>query len=263
MYAIWRKLLDVCDLICRLFPLHETSLFRSKPQRTENILVTSSRDHSIRLWWKVFYETSAALINLPFCWFVWLKHMLTDTCCQWMNYTGSYTNSAFHKRMLNFYAFLFALSQHPESLSHAYCRIPANDVLKVTMVQLLSCRINCLVMAPAEYWPVGGKMLLFVYGLLAQVENEANKLWRLHFTGMRNPLNWCQLQGMSWLLEEIFWQLIFELLKIETCELGFSSWHLLMFRWTTSCYTVWYVNLFCGLGHRLWTKICFILTDFC
>lgn len=36
----------------RLFPLHETSLFRSEPQRTENVLVTSSCDHSIRLWWK-------------------------------------------------------------------------------------------------------------------------------------------------------------------------------------------------------------------
>lgn len=54
----WRKLLAVCDFIHRLFPLHETSLFRSEPQRTENVLVTSSCDHSIRLWWKVFYELS-------------------------------------------------------------------------------------------------------------------------------------------------------------------------------------------------------------
>ncbi|PSR87657.1 F-box/WD repeat-containing protein [Actinidia chinensis var. chinensis] len=36
----------------RLFPLSDTSLFRSKTQRDENVLVTSSRDHSIRLWWK-------------------------------------------------------------------------------------------------------------------------------------------------------------------------------------------------------------------
>lgn len=36
----------------RLFPLGETSLFRSETQREENILVTSSYDHSIRLWWK-------------------------------------------------------------------------------------------------------------------------------------------------------------------------------------------------------------------
>lgn len=36
----------------RLFPLSETSLFRSETQRKENVLVTSSCDHSIRLWWK-------------------------------------------------------------------------------------------------------------------------------------------------------------------------------------------------------------------
>ncbi|KAL5806610.1 hypothetical protein ACOSQ4_029343 [Xanthoceras sorbifolium] len=36
----------------RLFPLNETSLFRSEAQRRENVLVTSSSDHSIRLWWK-------------------------------------------------------------------------------------------------------------------------------------------------------------------------------------------------------------------
>ncbi|CAK7323050.1 unnamed protein product [Dovyalis caffra] len=36
----------------RLFPLSETSLFRRERQRKENVLVTSSCDHSIRLWWK-------------------------------------------------------------------------------------------------------------------------------------------------------------------------------------------------------------------
>ncbi|KAF2308997.1 hypothetical protein GH714_042445 [Hevea brasiliensis] len=36
----------------RLFPIYETSLFRSESQRKENVLVTSSCDHSIRLWWK-------------------------------------------------------------------------------------------------------------------------------------------------------------------------------------------------------------------
>ncbi|KAK9272757.1 hypothetical protein L1049_003134 [Liquidambar formosana] len=36
----------------RLFSLNETSLFRSETQREENFLVTSSCDHSIRLWWK-------------------------------------------------------------------------------------------------------------------------------------------------------------------------------------------------------------------
>ncbi|KAL1151244.1 hypothetical protein V6Z11_A09G028800 [Gossypium hirsutum] len=36
----------------RLFPLNETSLVRSEIQREENVLVTSSCDHSIRLWWK-------------------------------------------------------------------------------------------------------------------------------------------------------------------------------------------------------------------
>ncbi|XP_007032462.2 PREDICTED: probable E3 ubiquitin ligase complex SCF subunit sconB [Theobroma cacao] len=36
----------------RLFPLRETSLVRSETQREENVLVTSSYDHSIRLWWK-------------------------------------------------------------------------------------------------------------------------------------------------------------------------------------------------------------------
>ncbi|XVF14224.1 hypothetical protein REPUB_Repub09cG0039800 [Reevesia pubescens] len=36
----------------RLFPLNETSLARSEMQREENVLVTSSYDHSIRLWWK-------------------------------------------------------------------------------------------------------------------------------------------------------------------------------------------------------------------
>lgn len=36
----------------RLFPLNETSLFRSETQSEENVLVTSSCDHTIRLWWK-------------------------------------------------------------------------------------------------------------------------------------------------------------------------------------------------------------------
>ncbi|XP_021905293.1 uncharacterized protein LOC110820171 isoform X2 [Carica papaya] len=36
----------------RLFSLAETSLFRSESERKGNILVTSSSDHSIRLWWK-------------------------------------------------------------------------------------------------------------------------------------------------------------------------------------------------------------------
>ncbi|RDX64743.1 TAF5-like RNA polymerase II/CBP-associated factor-associated protein, partial [Mucuna pruriens] len=37
----------------RLFPLNEvTSLFRGETQGEQNVLVTSSCDHSIRLWWK-------------------------------------------------------------------------------------------------------------------------------------------------------------------------------------------------------------------
>lgn len=36
----------------RLFSLNETSLCRSEMQSKENVLVTSSCDHSIRLWWK-------------------------------------------------------------------------------------------------------------------------------------------------------------------------------------------------------------------
>ncbi|KAK4778400.1 hypothetical protein SAY87_018587 [Trapa incisa] len=36
----------------RIFPLNETSLFRAETQSSENVLVSSSCDHSIRLWWK-------------------------------------------------------------------------------------------------------------------------------------------------------------------------------------------------------------------
>lgn len=36
----------------RFYSLNETSLFRSGTQRNEKVLVTSSHDHSIRLWWK-------------------------------------------------------------------------------------------------------------------------------------------------------------------------------------------------------------------
>ncbi|KAL8193497.1 hypothetical protein R6Q57_026632 [Mikania cordata] len=36
----------------RLFPLKETSLFRNEAHVNDNVLVTSSCDHSIRLWWK-------------------------------------------------------------------------------------------------------------------------------------------------------------------------------------------------------------------
>nr|XP_043632590.1 uncharacterized WD repeat-containing protein alr3466-like [Erigeron canadensis] len=36
----------------RLYPLKETSLFRNEAQINDNVLVTSSSDHSIRLWWK-------------------------------------------------------------------------------------------------------------------------------------------------------------------------------------------------------------------
>ncbi|XP_076939418.1 uncharacterized protein LOC143608125 [Bidens hawaiensis] len=36
----------------RLFPLKETSFFRSERYVNDNVLVTASCDHSIRLWWK-------------------------------------------------------------------------------------------------------------------------------------------------------------------------------------------------------------------
>ncbi|KAL6225604.1 hypothetical protein ACLB2K_004453 [Fragaria x ananassa] len=36
----------------KLFPLYETSLCRREEQTKENVLVTSSSDHRIRLWWK-------------------------------------------------------------------------------------------------------------------------------------------------------------------------------------------------------------------
>ncbi|KAK1259408.1 hypothetical protein QJS04_geneDACA021398 [Acorus gramineus] len=36
----------------RLFPLRDTFLFRSEAQIQDNVLVTSSCDHTIRLWWK-------------------------------------------------------------------------------------------------------------------------------------------------------------------------------------------------------------------
>ncbi|XP_047322463.1 dynein assembly factor with WDR repeat domains 1-like [Impatiens glandulifera] len=36
----------------RLFPLSDTSFFRNETQRDDNVLVTASCDHSIRLWWK-------------------------------------------------------------------------------------------------------------------------------------------------------------------------------------------------------------------
>ncbi|XP_076955663.1 uncharacterized protein LOC143630565 [Bidens hawaiensis] len=36
----------------RLFPLKETSLYRNEVHINDNVLVTSSCDHSIRLWWK-------------------------------------------------------------------------------------------------------------------------------------------------------------------------------------------------------------------
>lgn len=39
---------------CRLFPIEETSLFRNVMQYEDNVLVTSSSDRTIRLWWKVF-----------------------------------------------------------------------------------------------------------------------------------------------------------------------------------------------------------------
>ncbi|XP_075106584.1 uncharacterized protein LOC107759590 isoform X2 [Nicotiana tabacum] len=37
---------------CRLIPFEETCLYSSKMQKNDNLLVTSSFDHSIRLWWK-------------------------------------------------------------------------------------------------------------------------------------------------------------------------------------------------------------------
>ncbi|CAA2959716.1 probable E3 ubiquitin ligase complex SCF subunit sconB [Olea europaea subsp. europaea] len=39
-------------VFCRLFPLGETSMDQSESGRNENVLITSSCDHSIRLWWK-------------------------------------------------------------------------------------------------------------------------------------------------------------------------------------------------------------------
>ncbi|XP_078428113.1 ribosome biogenesis protein WDR12 homolog [Wolffia australiana] len=36
----------------RLIPLNETFLFRNEMQKNENTIVTSSSDHTIRLWWK-------------------------------------------------------------------------------------------------------------------------------------------------------------------------------------------------------------------
>lgn len=40
----------------RSFPLYETSFLRSEGQRSGNFLVTSSSDHSIRLWWKGYCQ---------------------------------------------------------------------------------------------------------------------------------------------------------------------------------------------------------------
>ncbi|XP_071706208.1 histone acetyltransferase type B subunit 2-like isoform X2 [Rutidosis leptorrhynchoides] len=49
----------------RLFPLKETSLFRNAAQINENVLVTSSCDHSIRLWWKGSFHRSFRGHNGP------------------------------------------------------------------------------------------------------------------------------------------------------------------------------------------------------
>ncbi|KAK6913216.1 WD40 repeat [Dillenia turbinata] len=51
----------------RLFPLNETSLFRSDMQARENVLVTSSCDRSIRLWWKGQCQRCFRGHNGPVC----------------------------------------------------------------------------------------------------------------------------------------------------------------------------------------------------
>ena len=48
----------------RLFPLSETSVFRSETQQEENVLVTSSCDHSIRLWRKDFATPAGSFAAL-------------------------------------------------------------------------------------------------------------------------------------------------------------------------------------------------------
>lgn len=51
MKISYNMMFDV--VFSRLFPINETFLFRSEAQNSENILVSSSNDWTIRLWWKV------------------------------------------------------------------------------------------------------------------------------------------------------------------------------------------------------------------
>lgn len=52
-----------CSL-CRLFPIVETSLFRNGMQPMDNVIVTSSSDRTIRLWWKVLAISLVFIINV-------------------------------------------------------------------------------------------------------------------------------------------------------------------------------------------------------
>ncbi|KAL3346783.1 hypothetical protein AABB24_025293 [Solanum stoloniferum] len=48
----------------RLIPFEETCLYSSKRQKSDNLFVTSSLDHSIRLWWKGRCQRSFRICNV-------------------------------------------------------------------------------------------------------------------------------------------------------------------------------------------------------
>lgn len=48
----------------RLFPIVETSFFRNGMQPEDNVIVTSSSDRTIRLWWKVVAILLVLIINV-------------------------------------------------------------------------------------------------------------------------------------------------------------------------------------------------------
>ena len=153
-------------LLCRLFPLNETSLVRSEMQREENVLVTSSYDHSIRIWWKVLCQAF-----LCFCHFNWVV-FLTLLLFLALHWVGGHTY--YKQLMLVVHYYHGSLVQYVSDWKN-----PNNNVIYYTRI---SIRLSHLMHVILALWsliltsePPLKKLSIFIILIIEPLVNKDRK----------------------------------------------------------------------------------------